>query len=432
MTPQGLETRFREIVGALPGSGAAVEAREAAIARFSAVGFPTRKLENWRYTDLSRLAAANYDPGFSAPPGSLAETALASVDWLDSTSAILFVDGLPLRSAGRWSSIPGLDLTPLAEAWSGGAAIGAPDYEAAPLAALNTAFASDGLSIRARAGQKTKQPLHLCFCVSGRRDIAPQPRLSIRLEADSELAVVLYLSGNEAVPTWTNLVSEIVLEPRSRLTLLRVQDSGSADIHTELLSARVEEDAKLEAGCVDLGGDLVRNDIQIELAGDGAACDLFGLFLAADGQHVDNHVRVDHAAPHTTSHETFKGIVGDRGRGVFNGKVVVHRDAQKIDASQSSDNLLLSDRAEIDTKPELEIYADDVKCSHGATVGQLDEAQLFYLRSRGLSDAAARSLLTFAFGNEILQRLSVSEIRQPVTRRFLERLPGAIGWDELL
>ena len=154
--------------------------------------------------------------------------------------------------------------------------------------------------------------------------------------------------------------------------------------------------------------------------------------MAGEGQHIDNHIRIDHTAPRTVSRETFRGIIGDRGRGVFNGKVVVHRDAQKIDATQSSDNLLLSDRAEIDTKPELEIYADDVKCSHGATVGQLDEDQLFYLRSRGMDDETARGLLTFAFANDILQRFDVPELRERVIRRVLNHLPGRQRWDELL
>ena len=152
------------------------------------------------------------------------------------------------------------------------------------------------------------------------------------------------------------------------------------------------DDAKIELGYIDLGGKLVRNDVQVNLAKPGAHCDLFGVFMAGEGQHVDNHIRVDHTAPRTISRETFRGIIGDRGRGVFNGKVVVHKDAQQIDATQSSDNLLLSDRGEINTKPELEIYADDVKCSHGATVGQLDEDQLFYMRSRGVDEATARGL----------------------------------------
>ena len=205
-----------------------------------------------------------------------------------------------------------------------------------------------------------------------------------------------------------------------------------AHLHTELLTARLAEDANLKLGYLDLGGKLVRNDVHVDLARPGASCELFGLFMAAEGQHIDNHIRVDHTASRTVSRETFKGIIGDRGRGVFNGKVVVHKNTRQIDATQSSDNLLLSDRAEIDTKPELEIYADDVKCSHGATVGQLDEDQLFYLRSRGVDEETARGLLTFAFANDILRRLDMAELRERVTRRVLNRLPGRQQWDEFL
>lgn len=243
---------------------------------------------------------------------------------------------------------------------------------------------------------------------------------------------MLHLKGNEATPAWTNLVTQVDLQARSRLSIHRVQELGSTDIHTELLSARVRDGGSLEASYIDLGGQLVRNDVRVDLVRPEAECNLYGVFLADQGQHVDNHLRVDHSAPRTISNESFKGIVGERGRGVFNGKVVVHRNAQKIDATQSSDNLLLSDNAEIDTKPELEIYADDVKCSHGATVGQLDERQLFYLRARGITDSAARGLLTFAFANEVLRRLPTGETRDRVSQRVLARIPGELDWDELL
>ena len=164
----------------------------------------------------------------------------------------------------------------------------------------------------------------------------------------------------------------------------------------------------------------------------GCACDVSGVFIAAQGQHVDNHTRIDHIAPHTTSDEAFRGIVGERGRGVFNGKVVVHRGAQGTDARQSSDNLLLSERSEVDTKPELEIYTDDVKCAHGATVGELDAGQLFYLRSRGIDEETARGLLVFAFANELLRRIDVPQLRDRVVSAVAGNLPDYRNWGGLL
>ena len=432
MTPQRLETRFRESIAVLPGSSAVTEARKTAMANFAATGFPTRRMENWRYTDLKRLAEANFDPVFPAVPESAATNTRPTLNWLESVPAVYFVDGLPCWNTSEWRSHPGIELIRLADAWSAGTSIGTPEFEAAPLAAINTAFASDGLSIRVKAGQELGEPLHLIFSSSGRPGIAAQPRLRVDLAENAELTLIMSLIGKDETPTWSNLVSEVALETGARLTIYRIQECGSSDTHTELLSARIADGASLEACYIDLGGQLVRNDVQVELSGEGASCDLYGVFLANDGQHVDNHLCVDHAAPRTTSQENFKGIIGDRGRGVFNGKVVVRRNSQNIDAKQSSDNLLLSDRAEIDTKPELEIYADDVKCTHGATVGQIDESQLFYLRTRGLDDTVARSLLTFSFGNEILERLSISGLRKPVTRLLLDRLPGSLNWDELL
>jgi Fe-S cluster assembly protein SufD len=267
---------------------------------------------------------------------------------------------------------------------------------------------------------------------SERPNIAPQPRVVIDLGPDSTLQVVQHFIGTAECSGWTNVVTQISQAPRSELTLYRLQEQGPAHLHTELLTAELAEDAKIKLGYVDLGGKLVRNDVHVDLAKPGASCELFGVFIAAEGQHIDNHLRIDHSAPRTVSQEAFKGIIGDRGHGVFNGKVVVHRNAQKIDATQSSDNLLLSDRGEIDTKPELEIYADDVKCSHGATVGQLDEDQLFYLRSRGVDAETARGLLTFAFANDILKRIDMPELRERLARKVLNYLPGRQRWDELL
>jgi Fe-S cluster assembly protein SufD len=189
-----------------------------------------------------------------------------------------------------------------------------------------------------------------------------------------------------------------------------------------LLAAELAADAELRVGYVDLGGRLVRNDIDIVLRERGARVELFGLFVAGAGQHLDNHTTIVHTAPETRSDEAFRGIIGERGRGVFNGKVVVHPGAHGIDARQSNDNLLLSDQAEIDTKPELEIYSDDVKCAHGSTVGELDAEHLFYLRSRGVDEAQAREILTVAFAATVLERIAAPNLRDRITDKVVARL----------
>ena len=434
MTRLTLEDRFAATLDTLPGSSSVRSAREDAMSCFSKVGFPTRKLENWRYTDMSSLASSDYDPARSPPDTALIESSKTALSSLGlSGNAVVFVDGVPQAGLREWPRSKGLTISSLAEEWSRPDTRPLPEkYEDVPLAALNTAFGRDGISISVADGYRIPEPIPIVLLTSDRTGNAPQPRIVIKMGEASEASLILHLKGNEETSAWTNLVTQVDLQARSKLAIHRVQELGLSDIHTELLSARVRDAATLEASYVDLGGQLVRNDVHVDLVRPEAECDLYGVFLADKGQHIDNHLRVDHSAPRTVSNESFKGIAGERGRGIFNGKVVVHKDAQKIDATQSSDNLLLSEHAEIDTKPELEIYADDVKCSHGATVGQLDERQLFYLRARGIPEPAARGLLIFAFANEVIQRLPTGETRDRVARRVWDRLPGELDWDVLL
>jgi len=229
-------------------------------------------------------------------------------------------------------------------------------------------------------------------------------------------------------PGWTNCVTQIKQSPASQLELYRFQRHAEGHAHTSLLTAELAADASLTVGYFDLGGRLVRNDVHIDLRGVGARTELIGLFLAGAGQHVDDHTTIRHAAGETRSRETFRGIVGNRGRGVFNGKVIVEPKCQRIDAEQRNDNLLLGEQAEIDTKPELEIYANDVKCSHGTTVGELDAEQLFYLRARGLDAAEARRMLTTAFATTVIEHIRDADLRsqalEHVTARLLRLVAG--------
>ncbi len=237
------------------------------------------------------------------------------------------------------------------------------------------------------------------------------------------LACVKHFVGEGETRNLTNAVTELELAEGSRVDHYRLQEESRACFHVGSMHARVERDACFVSHNLQLGAAMGRVDIDVELSEPGAQVTLNGIYFVDGRRHVDNHTRVDHFAPYTASDENYRGIVDERGRAVFNGKAVVHQDAQKIEAHQSNRNLLLSEQAEVDTKPELEIYADDVKCSHGATVGQLDANALFYLRSRGIDQKVARGLLTFAFAETVASRIALSPVRRRVESRIARSIP---------
>ena len=224
---------------------------------------------------------------------------------------------------------------------------------------------------------------------------------------------------------FTNALTEIALMEDAQVDHFKVQEESTKAFHIATLQVHQDRDSRFASHSISFGGQLARNDINIVLDAEGARCTLNGLFMVSGRQHVDFHTRVDHAKANGSSEEVYKGILDGRSRGVFNGRVKVHPDAQKTDAQQSNKNILLSRDAEIDTKPELEIYADDVKCAHGATVGQLDEQTLFYLRSRGIGEDQARGLLTYGFAREILDRVDLAPLRDKLTEELLHRMPNA-------
>jgi len=296
--------------------------------------------------------------------------------------------------------------------------------------ALNTAFLDDGAYLKLPAGAIVPQPIHVLFITtSAAGRPVTHPRVLIVLEPNSQASVVETYAGDPDAAYFTNAVTEIVLGENAVLHHCKVQHESAAAYHIGSMQVRAGRSSTCASHSISLGGALVRNDIVAVLNGEGAECTLNGLYLA-DGQRlVDNHTTIDHAQPHCASREVYKGILADRARGVFNGKIVVRPDAQKTDAKQTNRALLLSADALINTKPQLEIFANDVKCTHGAAVGQLDDEAVFYLRSRGLGEAAARQLLIHAFAAEVLDRLSIEPIRARVEetlRRAVARaLPAA-------
>ncbi len=297
-----------------------------------------------------------------------------------------------------------------------------------PLAALNVAFARHGAQIEVKPGATSNPPIHLLFASDSTQPQACQPQIAINVGANARAEINIHFIGGSSSSSWVNVVTRAVLDSGAQLTINRTQDYGPAQTHTELTDARLSADATLNVTMIDAGGALVRNDLYVQLAEPGASCELAGLLLCAENQHVDNHINVDHLAAHTASQQRFRSIVGAQGRGVFRGKVSVHKGTHGISADQSSDNLLLADSAEINTKPELEIYADDVKCSHGATIGELDDSQLFYLRSRGMPEPAARGLLTLAFAKALFAQSPWPRVDERIVEKFGLALPEDVGW----
>lgn len=409
----------------LPGGPELARLRAQAFEQFAQTGFPDRRHEDWRYTDLKPLAQAEFDLNGPEPAAAPDTASFLATARLERTGGeLVFVNGV--YDAGLSTPVDNgpATIASLAEHWP----TLDPTYARAmldtphALANLNTALSRDGALIVVPDGIRVDTPLHLVFVGTAGKH-APQPRIIVDLGPNAQLTLVQHFIDTDAHDAWLNVVTQVRQAAGSRLTLYRLQQHAAGTFHTALLRATLGRDARLEAGYVDLGGRLVRNDIDVTLAEPGAEVDLFGLVVAGGKQHIDNHLRVDHAAANTRSNEEFRAIVGDRAHGVFNGKVIVRPDAQRIDARQSSDNLLLSDTAEIDTKPELEIYADDVKCSHGATIGELDPQQLFYLRARGLDAPAARGLLTFAFANRVIERIGLESVRERAVASVAGQLP---------
>lgn len=353
--------QFRSAFEALP-EAARTPSRRAALEAFLEQGLPSTSQEDWQYTDLAPLAAL--------PAGALA---------------------------------------PDAEVTSSGASIDTVDS----LDALNRAFAAGGLDRTIDANTRLDAPL--------RPDARAHQRHRLRLARGSEATLILNTSGDAPFQT---VFADIELDAGSRLHLIRLNDAGADAHRVTRVSLRIARDARADVVCIDLGGRLARHELRVDLHEPGAGVQLNGLYAPTGNGHVDNHTWIEHRAPHCTSRQSFRGIARDKARAVFNGMVRVHKDAQKTDSEQRVANLILSPGAEINAKPELEIYADDVKCAHGATFGQLDEQALFYLRSRGVPAALARTLLTCTFAHDVLQHIQPEDVRARVTRRLLRQLPG--------
>jgi Fe-S cluster assembly protein SufD len=389
--------------------------RDDARSHLQALGLPHRKLEAWRHTSLGALEAIDW----SAPEPATRSSTPPSLDALAIPGAdtVHVVDGRVVGTPAAeapWRSIASV-ATPGGDADGLGDVLGRlADTKSDAFAALNTAFLADGVGIEIPRGAERAAPIHVVFATAEPGRLAC-PRLAVVARAGSRALLVLEHASAGDGPRLTSFVGEIVVEENARLDVVVVQREGDESFLVTSLATRQARDARLAIHTLTLGGRFVRNGVAAALAEPGAEIDLRGLFLGAGDRLVDNHTVADHAMPHTVSRELYKGVLGDASHGVFCGRVIVRPDAQKIDSSQSNPNLLLGARAEIDTQPQLEIYADDVKCSHGSTIGRLDDEALFYLRSRGIGAEAARVMLTHAFAQEIVDGLPEGVVRDGVS-----------------
>lgn len=402
--------------------------RQAGAARFEAMGFPTRRDEEWKYTNVRDIARGSFvlAEGNDFSPASAAALTLPLEAY-----RLTFVDGVFAPALSDVQDLPqGVQVLPLSQALEDNhEAVGGPlgrltGVEFSAFAALNTAFMEEGAVIRLAAGCALEKPILLQFL--SRDNAAPtmcHPRVLVEAAGRSEATIIEHYTGEANAKNFTNAVAEFMLDRGAIVTHYKLQEAPLGDYHVASIHVEQGRDSRYVSHNLNLGGALVRNDLISDLNGKGAEATFNGLFFGQGRQHVDNHTKVNHNAPLTFSNENYKGILDDRAHGVFNGRVYVKRDSQQIEGFQSNQNLLLSDRAHIDTKPELEIYADDVKCSHGSTTGQLDEDAVFALRTRGLDEQSARGLLTLAFAGEVLEAVTLDVIAERVELAVAGKLP---------
>lgn len=413
--------------------------REAAIGRFGELGFPTTRQEDWRFTSVQAIAEAPFAvrPGTTpsdVPPGTVSQWALTA----SGDPRLVFIDGVYAEQLSSAHGLPpGVRLESLARAVERDPALVEPHlaryarFQDHAFAALNSAFLRDGALVYVPATVELSRPVELLYLSTAAPErVVSHPRTLIVMDRLARASVVeTYATVSGQGTHWTNAVTELILGDGARLDLYRVQRESREAYHVATTQSFQGRDSVLAVHPIALGSALARHDLNAVLGGSGALCTLNGLYLAGGRQHVDHHTVIDHAQPHCESHEYFNGVLTDRAHGVFNGRIIVRPGAQRTDSKQTNNNLLLSEQARADSQPQLEIYADDVKCTHGATLGPLDRQAMFYLRSRGLGEEEARGMLTYGFGAEILDRMELATVRTALdrlVRAWLGAGPGQV------
>lgn len=429
---------YARIADALPGAHLPWlgQIRSAALETFAQRGFPTKRDEEWKYTSVAEFerhpflaASDNRDANAAATP------ALNYALEHDAAHLLVFHNGryAPALSApGRLPS--GVILGSLADALNTTPDAIQPylvNEDAQPaFSALNAAFMADGAYLHLKRGTELEAPVHLLFISTGPGG-ASYSRNVIVAETGTRATVIEHYIGADKVTYFTNAVTRIFAAENAVIEHHKLQQESSGAFHVAGIHAIQGRDSQVESHSFTLGAALTRNDITTVFDASGCEATLNGLYLIGGSQHVDNHTRIDHLQANGSSRENYRGVLDGESHAVFNGKIIVHPGAQKTNAYQVNHNLLLSTGAEIDTKPQLEIHADDVKCNHGATIGRLDETQMFYLRSRGIEEIVAKNLLVHAFAHDVIDRIRVASLRARLEQFLLARLPQAERMREL-
>jgi Fe-S cluster assembly protein SufD len=402
--------------------------RTSAQARFDSLGIPNATDENWRHTNVRAVAA------FASTLAAPADASAAAVDALPFASTLpcraVLVNGRYDESLSSLAALPrGLRVKSLAAALATSPETVEPhlsraaSFEDAPFVALNTAMFADGIVVTVDAGVLTAIPLHIVHVAAPSSvPAAIHPRTLVIAAEGSSVTVVESFVALTAGTYLTNAVTEIVAQQDAHVTHVKIQSEGLEGWHVATVAGHQARGARFDSHNVSLGAALARNDIGSRLDGPGAECRLYGFYIVDGEQHVDNHTWLDHAMPNCPSWEMYKGLLAGRSRAVFNGRIIVRQDAQKTDAKQSNKNLILGDEAVVSTRPQLEIFANDVKCTHGATIGRLDDEALFYLRTRGIGKDEARNVLIRAFADDVLDKIPVSAVREVIVERLHHRL----------
>jgi Fe-S cluster assembly protein SufD len=409
------------------------ELRRKAFARFCEIGFPTTHDEDWRFTNVSAISNTTFclKPDVRVSPQQIEPWRVEGAG-----CQLVFLNGQfapHLSNAGIHAGnieVSGLALAlkrnPRFIEQHLGRYV---DVRRDSFPALNTAFVEDGAVVHIPRGVVVEKPIYLLFVsVPDGLPVMNHPRTLIVAEEGSQVTLVEEYVTLGSEPVLCNAVTEVVADDNAVLSHYRIERDQANTFNISTLSVHQGRSASVVSHSILLGGALVRNNVHPVLRGAGGECLINGLFLGSDHQHIDNYMLVEHASPHCGSRQFYNGILDDHAHGVFHGRIIVHKDAQKTDAKQTNRNLLLSDDAQIDTKPQLEIHADDVKCTHGATIGQIDEEALFYLRSRGIGEVSARKLLLLAFAGECLERMKEVPVRKHVdtlVNRYVLRFANA-------
>ncbi|HEY1685199.1 MAG TPA: Fe-S cluster assembly protein SufD [Tepidisphaeraceae bacterium] len=399
--------------------------------QFESAGFPTGTEEEWRFTNIAPLLRTKFTlarPAIGSTIGTDVRDAFTF--GRDCAAELVIVDGVYSPALSRIKPFArGIVVNSLGEAIAQNNPIVAKnlgrftDLSAHPFAALNTAMIHDGVFVYVPKSQTIQGPIHLLFIsTENAQPTVSHPRTLVVVEENAEVQIVESYVGQTG-SYWSNAVTEIVAAKHSRIDHCKLQQESPQSFHVANMHVHLESHAQFISHSATLGGQLTRNDLTVKMAGEYADATLNGLVVLKDSQHCDNHTLLDHASPNCPSHELYKHVLADKSSGVFKGKILVRQPAQKTDSKQTSKSLLLSDDATMNSQPALEIYADDVKCTHGSTIGPVDEDMVFYLRTRGVSLQAARHLLTYAFAADITRRIKV----EPVRRRLEDFMAAQHG-----